>query len=201
MGAVSTRISVGQRGCASGTRATKGTTNSLWLAGKSVSALLATAQVATLVFELIHSDGRELGSSVVLSLVLVDLMNRDGGVDDGWLDRLLLYDGLDVLMHMVVDVLACDSGLSSLGVLNVADGAGVFELGLLGGETVLNVVVIPMLDVAVLDAGHVVCVLLGKDLLVLDGLNGGVVVVLVDFTVNGCLEVLVLGASDVLLGD
>lgn len=45
--------------------------------------------------------------------------------------------------------------------LGLADGAGVLELSLLGGDAMLEVVVTAVLDIAVLDAGHVVRVLLG----------------------------------------
>lgn len=201
MGTMSARVSVGQRSSASGTCAAKSTTNSLWLAAKSISALLTTTQVATLSLELIHGDSRELGSSVVRSFVLMNFMDRDGCVNDGWLNRLLLHDWLDVLVHMVVDVLTCDRGMSGLRVLNVADGAGVLELGFLGGKTVIDVVVVAVLDVTVLYTGHVVAVLFGKDLLVLYGLDRSVVMILMNFTVNSGLKVLVLGTSDILVGD
>ena len=151
--------------------------------------------------EVVHGDGRELGSGVVLSLVLVDLMNRNSSVDDGWLNSLLLHDGLNVLVYVVVDVLTRDSGVGGGGVLGIANGAGILKLGLLGGEALLHVVIVAVLDVAVLNASHVMRVLLGHHLLVLDGLDGGMVVILVNFTVNSRLDVLMLGASDVLVGD
>ena len=56
--------------------------------------------------ELIHSNSREGRSSVVLGLVLVHFVNRDGCVDDRGLDSLLLHDRLDVFVHVVVDVLS-----------------------------------------------------------------------------------------------
>lgn len=58
-----------------------------------------------------------------------------------------------------------------------------------------------VLDVAVLDAGHLVGVLFGEDLAVLDGLDGGVVVVLVDLTVDGFGLLVELGASYMLVLD
>lgn len=91
--------------------AAKAPTNSLRIAAKSISALLAAREVATLSLELVHGDSRKLGSSMVLSLILVDLVNGDGSVDDGELDGLFLNDRLDVLVRMVVDVLACDGGV------------------------------------------------------------------------------------------
>lgn len=75
----------------------------------------------------------------------------------------------------------------------------VFKLCLLGCEAVFDVRVVAVLDVAVLDAGHLVAVLFWLDFAVLDGLDGGVVVVLADFSVDSGLSVLVLGASYMLV--
>jgi len=55
----------------------------------------------------------------------------------------------------------------------------------LGGEAFLDVAVVAVLDLAVFDIGHVVRVLLWENLAVVDGLNGGVVMVLVDLAVDG----------------
>jgi len=57
--------------------------------------------------------------------------------------------------------------------------------------------IVAMLDVAVLDAAHLVAVLFGEDLAVLDGLDGGVVVVLMDFTVDGSRHILLSGGGDI----
>lgn len=171
MRTMSSVISFSQRSGTAGTSTAKRTTNSLWLALESISALLTTAELSTLALELVHGDGWELGSIVVLSLVLVDLMDWNGGVDDGRLDSLLLDDRLDILVHMVVDVLAGNGGVGRLGVLGLANCTGILELGGLGSELLLDVVVVAVLDVAVLDADHVVGVLLGESLLVLDGLD------------------------------
>lgn len=81
------------------------------------------------------------------------------------------------------------------------DFAGVLELGSFGGEALLNMVVVAVLDVAVLDADDVVRVLFGEDLAVLNGLNGGVVVVLVHFTVDGRLRLFMAGGGDCLVLD
>jgi hypothetical protein len=50
---------------------------------------------------------------MVLGLVLVDFVDGNGGVDDGWLNCLLLDDGLDVLVNVVVYVFACNSGVGA----------------------------------------------------------------------------------------
>jgi hypothetical protein len=98
---------------------------------------------------------------VVLGFILVDFVDGDGGVHDGWLDGLLLHDGLDGLVDVVVDVLASDGGSGRCGVLGLANSSSVLELGLLGSKTLLDGVIISVLDVAVLDTGHSVRVLFG----------------------------------------
>jgi hypothetical protein len=152
-----------------------------------------------LTLELVHGDTRKLGSSVVLSLVLVDFVDWDGGVDNRWLDSLLLDDWLDVLVHVVVYVLASDGWVGSGGVLSVSNSAGVLELSLLSSQALLSVGVRAVCDVAVLYTSHLVGVLLRKDLFVRNGLDRGVVVVLVDLTVDSSGLVLMLCASDVLV--
>jgi hypothetical protein len=116
-----------------GTSSSDCTTNRLWLAGKSITALLTATELSPLALELVQSDGWELSSSVVLSFILVNLVDGDGGVDDGWLDSLPLDDWLDVLVYVMVDVLTGNGGVGGLRVLRLADGAGVLELGGLGG--------------------------------------------------------------------
>jgi len=133
---------------------------------------------------------------VVLSLVLVNLVHGDGGVDNGWLDRFLLDNWLDILVDMVVDMLTCDVGVGRCGVLSATNFAGILELGLLGRETFLYVLVVAVLDVAVLNASHLVAVLFWEYLTVLDGLNGGVVVILVDLTVDRCGDILMSCGSN-----
>jgi len=81
------------------------------LAAESIAAFLAAVEVSALALELVHGDGRERASSVVLGFVLVDFVDGDGGVDDGWLNCLLLDDWLDVLVDVVVNVFACNSGV------------------------------------------------------------------------------------------
>jgi len=78
-------------------------------------------------------------------------MDGDCGVDDRGLDGLLVDDGLDILVDMVVDMLAYGCGCCGGCVLGLADGAVVFELCLLGGELVLDVGVLAMRDFTVLD--------------------------------------------------
>jgi len=70
-------------------------TDCFWLALKPVVAFLATSQATSLFLEICHADSRKSRGGVVLGLVLVDLMDRDSGVDYRGLDGLLLDDGLD----------------------------------------------------------------------------------------------------------
>ena len=61
---------------------------------------LGTTQGTALVLEIVHADGRQVGSGVVAGSEMVDLMDRDGGVDDFGLDDLLLDQRLDGLIDM-----------------------------------------------------------------------------------------------------
>jgi len=97
-----------QTGGASSTIASDGTANRSWLARESIRSLLTTRKVATLALELAHADGWQLRSSVVLSLVLMDLVYGNGAVDNAWLYGLLVYDGLNILVYVVVDMLTSD---------------------------------------------------------------------------------------------
>lgn len=44
---------------------------------------------------------------MVLSLVVVDFVDRNGGVDDGGLDGLLLYDWLDGFVDVWWELFVC----------------------------------------------------------------------------------------------
>jgi len=104
-------------------------------------------------------------------------------------------------VNVVVDVLAGDDGGDAGGVLALDTLAGVTELATLGGEAALDVTGVVVLEGAVLDGDDVVVVLLPHLGDVLDGLDRGVVVVLVDLLVDGGLDIFVLGAVDGLVGD
>ena len=191
---------LGQARSSSGALTTEGSTNGLWLASESISTLLTSTERSTVLLELGHGDGWKGSSGVVLSLVMVHLVDWDGGVDDGWLDSLLLDDWLDILVDVVVDVLASNRWSSGVGVLSLTDLTSVLEGGLLSSESLLYVIIVAVVDVAGLNTRHLVNMLLWEDLLVLDWLNGGVVVVLVYLTVNGSGGLLVLSTGDVLVG-
>lgn len=136
---------------------------------------------------------------MVLGLIVVDFMDWDGGVDDGRLDGLLLDDWLDGLVDVVVNVLARQGWCSGRSVLSLSDLFGALELSSLSLESLSHVLIVAVVDLAVLSANQVVRVLLRKNLTVLDGLDGGVEVILVDLTVDDLLSFLVLCASDMLI--
>ena len=69
-----------------------------------IVALLTAAESSSLGLELIHSHGRQSGSLMVSSLVVVNLVDRDGGVHYAGLDGLLLNNGLDGLVDMLEGV-------------------------------------------------------------------------------------------------
>ncbi len=55
-------------------------------------------------------------------------MSAYRAVDDVWLNSLLVDDGLDVLMHVMVDMLASNGWLHGAGMVAVNSGRGVFVL-------------------------------------------------------------------------
>jgi len=144
---------------------------------------------------------RQHARAVVLCCTVVCLVDGDCSVDDFWLDRLLVNDGLNGLMHMVVDMLACSHGESGLRVVCLSCGGGVLEFGGFACETLFRLRLVVVVEFAVLDGNHVVGVLLGEDLLVLEGLHGCVVVLLVDLAVDGLSDVLMAGRLNGLRGD
>jgi hypothetical protein len=71
---------------------------------KLVVALLAAGESTALGLELLHGHGWESSSLMVGSLVMVNLMDGDGSVDNVGLDGLLLNNGLDSLVDVLNDV-------------------------------------------------------------------------------------------------
>jgi len=177
------------------------TTNGLWLTSESIRALLASSERTSLVSELVHADRWESGGRVVLSLILVNFVNWDGSVDDGWLDGLLLDDWLDGLVDVVVNVLTSNSSTLGSGVLSFSYSAGVLELSLLSGETLLDVGIISVLNVAVLDGSEFVGVLFWENLTIVDRLDRSVVMILMHLTIHSGCCVLVVGLGYVLVLD
>lgn len=108
-------------------------------------------------------------------------------------------DRLDVLVDVMVDVLASDSGSDAVGVLTLDASRGVLVLGPLSIEALLHLGSIVVLVRTLLSRTEVVVMLLGQDFPVVYGLLGGVVVVLVDFAVDGCGGLFMLRLVDGLL--
>lgn len=82
-----------------------------------------------------------------------------------------------------------------------ADRASVLELSLFGFEALANMVVVAVFDILVLNSSHVMSVLFRESLLVRDGLDRGMVMVLVDLSINYFLGVDTLSGLDSLILD
>lgn len=131
---------------------------------------------------------------------VVRLVDGNGSVDDRGRDGLLINDGLDVLVDVVVDALARHGGAGRRRVRGVVGGARVAVLGGIALEVLPGVGVAAMLEGLVLYGHHVLGVLLRENLLGLDGLDAGLVMLLVHVLVDGGGDILVLVREDVLLG-
>lgn len=101
----------------------------------------------------------------------------------------------------MVDVLAGHDGSDAGGVLALDADLLVAELSLLGGHAALHLLGLVVLVRPMLDGDDVVVMLLLHAGGVVDGLHGGVEVILVDLLVDGSLHVLVLGLGDGLVDD
>lgn len=132
---------------------------------------------------------------------MVFLVDRDDCVDHFGGDDLLVYNWLDGLVDVMMNVFALDSG-SSRGVVSGFVGVGrVFELGCLSLKSQTSLVIITVMELPVDGVFHHMVMLLGEDLLMLDGLDGGVIVILVDFAVDSFLDLLMVSGLHVLAGD
>jgi hypothetical protein len=138
---------------------------------------------------------------VVLGGRVVLLVDGDDGVDNFGGDGLLVDDGLDSLVDVVVDVLALDSRGGRCSVAGLVGMGGVLELGSLTLESLASLVVVAVVEFLVDGIFHHVVVLLREDLLMLDWLDGGVVMVLMDLAVDCLLDLLMATGLDVLAGD
>lgn len=89
---------------------------------------------------------------------------------------------------MVVDMLSLNFGKYARGMSSLVSGAGVFELCSFALEFLTCLRGVTVIELCVLHGCHSVAVLLWKDFLVFNRLDGGMVVVLVDFAVYGFLD-------------
>lgn len=155
-----------------------------------VVALLATGKSTALGLELLHGHGWESSSLMVGGLVMVNLMDRDGGVDNVGLDGLFLDNGLNSLVDVVVDVLSANSGGNTLAMGGVLDAALVGKTSLVINQSSLGGIGIAMVKLAVLNSTELSSMLLWENLTVMDRLDSAVVVVLVNLLVNGSVDLL-----------
>ena len=135
----------------------------------------------------------------MLCSVVVLFMYWDCGVDDICLDSLTLNDGLDGLVHMVVNVFAGNDGGNRVGVLRVLMDALILELAGFGTDASFDVLGVPVIELSVFHVDEIMLVLLGKNLTVGDGLDGGVIMILVDLLVESSLNVFVSLGLDALV--
>lgn len=139
--------------------------------------------------------------AMVLGSAVVSLVNGHGGVDDLRLYGLLVDDWLHGFVDVMVDMLPGGDGESCLSVLSLVYCGGVLEFSGLSLQTFLRLALVVVVELAVFNGDHVMGMLLGQYLLMLQGLHGCVVVVLVDFTVNSLCDILMTSGLDSLGGD
>ena len=96
MAVVASRASTG--------RASEGTTNSSWFTLEAIVTLFTAGQTSSLLLEVCHADSGQSRCGVVLGFIVVDFVNGDGGVDNGWLNSLLVDNWLDGLRYSLVKV-------------------------------------------------------------------------------------------------
>jgi hypothetical protein len=119
---------------------------------------------------------------------MVDLMDGNGGVNNFGSNSLLVDDWLNILMDVVVDTFSLDSRCNRLRLLGVKDRGSILELRGLFLKPTLNLIVVAMIEFLLLNRGHLMVVFLGTNFTVMDWLNSCVVVILVDFLVDGLLD-------------
>jgi len=98
---------------------------------KLVEALLTAAENTSLRLEFTHGHGRQSSGLVVGGCVVVNLVDGDSGVDNIWLDDLLVDNGLNGFVDVVVNMLSTNSGCYALALSGTLNAALVSELRLL----------------------------------------------------------------------
>lgn len=126
-----------------------------------VVALLTSCERTSLLLEVLHVHGWELGRRMVLRSVVVDLVDWYGRVNDVRLYGLLLDDRLDSLMHVMVHMLASNGRLDGAGSVALDVCTLITVLALLLSQTTLNVFVVVVLKGPMLGGLEVVMMLLG----------------------------------------
>jgi hypothetical protein len=161
-----------------------------------------------LALEVVYRQGLCGGDTMVHCLFLhyfVDGLDLVGELGD---NDLLLDNGLDGLVEVVMDGSSRSSGLSRFGLVGLLV-VGVLEASLVSGDLGLDLVTLLVLvDLALFRCVNNGVLLNVGNLAVLERLDGGVVVILVDLTVDNLLlsglmlvlDVLVLDSRGDLLG-
>jgi hypothetical protein len=101
----------------------------------------------------------------------------------------------------VVDMLASDGGSNTLALGGSFNNPLILELSLLLDKIPLGGIVVTVVKLAVLDGTKLGLVLLGQDLAISNGLDGAVVVVLVNLLVYSSVDLFVYVGLDNLVGD
>jgi len=158
--------------------------NVLWFTLESLGTIVDTVKSTTLLLEFIHAYSWKSRGSVVLWLIVVNLVHGNSGVHNGWLDSLLLNDRLDGLVDMVMMMLTGNGWCNGMSLFCCGNLTLILELSYLGGDLVMDALVISMVMLSVLSSSNVVMVLSWKDLLILDWENRCVVVFLVNLVVH-----------------
>lgn len=135
--------------------------------------------------ELLKRHLRLNGGRVERGLVVDALVDGDGGVNDGGLDDLALDDGLNDLVHVMVDVLGAEDLALDLLVRGGQDRSGALEVGRLRFQPLRNLGLLVVLRLVHHHGHHVVLVRFGCNDSVHHGLDPGLIVILVDFPVDG----------------
>ncbi len=175
--------------------------NTLWLPFKGISPLLSPLKTTPLLSEFVHRDCGELRCRMVFGFILVNFVDGDDGVHNTRLDGFLVDHGLNTLMDMMMNMFPNHCWSRAACVLRFSYLLLVLELRCLRFESLADVIIIAMFNVTVFNATHLVCVRLGQYFFVLDGLDGGVVMVLVDFTIHGCGDIFMACGDNVLMLD
>jgi len=173
--------------------------DALWASLKGTGALSGTTKGTTLLLVLFHRDGGQGRGAVDASFVVVNLVDWHSGVDNLGLNGLLVQDGLDGLVDVMVNMLALDNGRMGLGTASLINDTLVAHLTLLSLQSSLDASMITVIKLPVDRLAEVGRVLLGKHLPVMDGLLDAVIVILVNLLVDSSANLLMLSRLDDLL--
>lgn len=132
----------------------------------------------------------------MLSRIVMNLVDRNSGVDNAGLNDLFVNDRLDRLMDVVMDMFSLRHGSLALGIGRIGHDPLVLQLLSLGCQRLLGLIMVSMVELSMLHRTNVMLVLLGQDLLVVNGLHGPVVMILVHLPVDSHVNFLMLGRLD-----